>query len=139
MRAAFGYIRPYRARLALVVVLSLASTALSLAQPYLSKVLVDRALLGRDLRALTWTVAGFLALTAGSLLLNVVSGLRYTRVSADILFDMRLDVFRHLQRLSPRWFTRMARAAASCGRPPSWSPARCRSMPRFSRISWHRV
>ncbi len=106
MRAAFGYIRPYRARLALVVVLSLASTALSLAQPYLSKVLVDRALLGRDLRALTWTVAGFLALTAGSLLLNVVSGLRYTRVSADILFDMRLDVFRHLQRLSPRWFTR---------------------------------
>lgn len=106
MRAAFRYIRPYRARLALVVGLSLASTGLSLAQPYLSKVLVDRALLGRDLRALAWTVAGFLALTAGSLLLNVVSGLRYTRVSADILFDMRLDVFRHLQRLSPRWFTR---------------------------------
>jgi ATP-binding cassette subfamily B protein len=106
VRAAFRYIRPYRARLALVVVLSLASTALSLAQPYLSKVLVDRALLGRDLRMLAWTVAGFLALTAGALVLNVVSGLRYTRVSADVLFDMRLDVFRHLQRLSPRWFTR---------------------------------
>jgi ATP-binding cassette, subfamily B, bacterial len=35
---------------------------------------------------------------------NVVSGLRYTRVSADILFDMRLDVYRHLQRLSPRFW-----------------------------------
>ncbi|HEX4935974.1 MAG TPA: ABC transporter ATP-binding protein, partial [Gemmatimonadaceae bacterium] len=106
MRRALGYVRPHRGRLVLVVVLSLASTALSLVQPFLSKALVDRALLGRDLRALAWVVAGFLALTGASLLLNVVSGLRYTRVSADILFEMRLDVFRHLQRLSPRWFTR---------------------------------
>ena len=106
MRRALGYVRPHRGRLALVVVLSLASTALSLAQPFLSKTLVDRALIGRDFRALVWVVAGFLALTGISLVLNIVSGLRYTRVSADILFEMRLDVFRHLQRLSPRWFTR---------------------------------
>lgn len=106
MRRALGYVRPHRGRLALVVLLSLVSTALSLAQPFLSKVLVDRALLGRDLGALAWTVGGFLALTGATLALNVASGLRYTRVSADILFDMRLDVFRHLQRLSPRWFTR---------------------------------
>ena len=106
MRAALRYVRPYRAQLALVVTLSLVSTALSLTQPFLSKVLVDRALIGRDMGVLAWTVGGFLALTGVSLVLNVVSGLRYTRVSADILFDMRLDVFRHLQRLSPRWFTR---------------------------------
>jgi len=106
VRQALGYVRPYRGRLALVVALSLVSTALSLTQPYLSKVLVDRALLGRSLPALAWTVGGFLVLTGLSLLLNIASGLRYTRVSADILFDMRLDVFRHLQRLSPRWFTR---------------------------------
>lgn len=106
MRAALGYVRPYRGQLALVVVLSLISTGLSLAQPFLSKVLVDRALIGRDMGVLIWTVSGFLALTGISLLLNVASGLRYTRVSANILFDMRLEVFRHLQRLSPRWFTR---------------------------------
>ena len=106
MRRALGYVRPHRGRLVLVVALSLVSTALSLAQPFLSKVLVDRALIGRDLGVLAWTVAGFLALTGVSLLLNIASGLRYTRVSADILFDMRLDVFRHLQRLSPRWFVR---------------------------------
>jgi ATP-binding cassette subfamily B protein len=88
-----------------VVLLSLVGTALSLVQPFLSKVLVDRALLGRDFGALVWTVAGFVGLTAGGMLVNVLSGLRYTRVSADILFDMRLDVFRHLQRLSPRYFT----------------------------------
>jgi ATP-binding cassette subfamily B protein len=106
VRRALRYVLPYRGQLALVVILSLVSTALALAQPYLSKVLVDRALIGRDFGALVWTVGGFLALTATSLLLNIASGLRYTRVSADILFDMRLDVFRHLQRLSPRWFTR---------------------------------
>ena len=38
--------------------------------------------------------------------LNVVSGLRYTRVSAEILFDMRLAVYSHLQRLSPRFYAR---------------------------------
>ena len=40
-------------------------------------------------------------------MLNVVSGLRYTRVSADILFDMRLEMYRHLQRLSPRFYARV--------------------------------
>ena len=39
-------------------------------------------------------------------MLNVVSGLRYTRVSAAILFDMRLAVYAHLQRLSPRFYAR---------------------------------
>src|SRR5262249_871305 len=37
---------------------------------------------------------------------NVVSGLRYTRVSADILFDMRLELYRHLLALSPRFYAR---------------------------------
>ena len=39
-----------------------------------------------------------------SFVLNVVSGLRYTRTSAEILFDMRLSLYRHLQRLSPRFY-----------------------------------
>src|SRR5262245_58854943 len=45
-------------------------------------------------------------MTAMSFALNVASGLRYTRVSAEILFGMRLQVFRHLQRLSPRFYAR---------------------------------
>ena len=53
MRAALRYVRPYRAQLGLVVALSLVSTALSLTQPFLSKILVDRALIGRDMGVLT--------------------------------------------------------------------------------------
>ena len=107
LRRALGYLAPYWRRLLFVVALSLIGTAVSLALPYLSKILVDRALLGRDAGALLWIVLAFGALTLASFALNVVSGLRYTRVSAEILFDMRLVLFRHLQRLSPRFYATM--------------------------------
>ena len=103
---ALAYVTPYWRRLVLVLVLSLISTALSLAIPYLSKTLVDSALLGRDLSALQSIVGAFVAIMLVSFGLNVVSGLRYTRVSAEILFDMRLALYRHLQRLSPGFYAR---------------------------------
>jgi ATP-binding cassette subfamily B protein len=105
LQRALGYVRRQAWRLVPVVALTLLATALSLAQPFLSKVLVDRALLGRDVRLLAWTVLGFLGLTAITLACNTIAGLRYTRVSADILFEMRLEVLAHLQQLSPRYFT----------------------------------
>lgn len=88
----------------LVLLLSLVSTGLALYVPLLARDLVDRALLQRDAQSLLRTVLLFLGMTAASFALNVVSGLRYTRVSAEILFDMRLAVYRHLQRLSPRFY-----------------------------------
>lgn len=100
------YVLPYWRRLLLVIGLSLLGTALSLYLPYLSKGLIDQALLGRNWFALLRIVGLFGGLTIASFFLNVVSGLRYTRVSADILFDMRLAVYRHLQRLSPRFYAR---------------------------------
>jgi ATP-binding cassette, subfamily B, bacterial len=105
-RRAVAYVFPYWRRLALVVALSAVSTALSLALPYLSKQLVDRALVGRDAAALYRTVALFALASIASFVLTAITGLRYTRVSADILFDMRLALYRHLQRLSPRFYAR---------------------------------
>ena len=105
-RRAFAYLLPYWRRLVLVLLISLISTATTLAIPYLSKDLIDTALVGRDLGALRRMVGWFIALGLFGFLLNVVSGLRYTRVSAEILFDMRLSVYEHLQRLSPRFFAR---------------------------------
>jgi ATP-binding cassette subfamily B protein len=106
LRRALGYVRPYAGALVPVVLLSLAGTGLNLVLPYLSKLLVDDALVGGDFGALLRLVGLFVAITAASFVLNVVSGMRYTRVSADILFDMRLDLYRHLQKLSPRFYTR---------------------------------
>ena len=106
LRRALGFIVPYWRRLTLVLALSVASTVLSLYLPLLSRDFVDRALIGRDMTTLVRVVLVFAAVSAASFLVNIVSGLRYTRVSADILFDMRLEMYRHLQQLSPRFYAR---------------------------------
>jgi len=106
LRRALRFIVPYWKRLVLVLVISLISTGLSLWLPLLSRDFFDRALLGRDATSLIRVAILFAVITLSSFVLNVVSGLRYTRVSADILFDMRLEMYRHLQRLSPRFFAR---------------------------------
>jgi ATP-binding cassette subfamily B protein len=103
-KRALNYLAPYWRRLAIVVVISLVSTGLSLWLPYLTKALVDQALIGRDGAALRQIVILFAIIGAAGFVLNVVSGLIYTRVSADVLFDMRRDLYEHLQRLSPRFY-----------------------------------
>ncbi|HIC64101.1 MAG TPA: ABC transporter ATP-binding protein [Gemmatimonadetes bacterium] len=105
-RRALGFVRPYGWALAPVVALSLLGTLLGLVLPYLSKLLVDDALEPKDFGALLNIVGLFIGITAASFLMNVLSGMRYTKVSADILFDMRLDLYRHLQRLSPRYYAK---------------------------------
>ena len=105
-RRALTYLTPYWGRLTLVLVLSLFSTGFSLVIPLLSRWLIDGAILGGDTAVLRLIVLLFVAITAAGFGLNVWSGLRYTHVSADILFDMRLALYRHLQRLSPRFYAR---------------------------------
>jgi ATP-binding cassette subfamily B protein len=106
LRRALRFIVPYWRRLALVLILSAFSTALSLYLPLLSREFFDGALIGRNPTTLARVVATFAVVTLLSFAVNVVSGLRYTRVSADILFDMRLELYRHLQQLSPRFYAR---------------------------------
>src|SRR5687767_15405023 len=105
-RQAFAFLIPYWRRLVLVLAISLVSTATTLFIPYLSKDLIDGALIGRDFVPLRRIVVWFIALGVFGFVLNVTSGLRYTRVSAEILFDMRLSLYAHLQRLSPRYYAR---------------------------------
>ena len=107
LRRALGHVTPHWRRLLLVLTLSLVSTVLALYIPYLARLLIDRALLGSDSRALVRIISQFAGLTLGSFVLNVVSGLIYTRTSAEILFEMRLTLFRQLQRLSPRFYADM--------------------------------
>ncbi len=106
-RRALAYVLPYWRRLALVVGLSLLNTALALTLPYFSKLLIDRALVGHDERWLVGIVTLFALTSVAGFLLTALTGLRYTRVSAEVLFDMRLALYRHLQRLSPRFYARM--------------------------------
>src|ERR1022692_3095651 len=104
-RRALAYVLPYWPRLLAVLEASLAGTLLSLALPYLTKFLID-ALQARDRSALVRVVAAMAGATLLSFLLSAFAGLIYTRVSAAILFDMRLALYRHLMRLSPRFYAR---------------------------------
>jgi ATP-binding cassette subfamily B protein len=89
-----------------VVLVSLLATALSLAQPYLSKLMIDGALLRHDMGAL-WLVAGLMmAATLGSYALNILATWLHVSLSSSMLFDMRSAVLAHLQLLSPRFFSR---------------------------------
>jgi ATP-binding cassette, subfamily B, bacterial len=106
LRRALEHARPYLGALLPVVLLSLGGTALNLVLPYLSKLIVDDAILAADFGALLRLVGLFLGITAVSFVFTVLAGMRYTKVSAHILFDMRLELYRHLQRLSPRFYAR---------------------------------
>lgn len=96
--------RPYSGRLAIVLTISLCATALSLIQPYISKLLIDRALLRRDMQALGWIAGLMFGAVVLGFGLNMLSSYRYVRISAAMLFDMRLALFQHLQSLSPRFY-----------------------------------
>ena len=100
------YLMPYRGRLVFVLALSLLATAVNLAQPYLSKLMIDEALLGHDFSALAWIAAATIGVTLGGYALNIASSYRYVQVSAAMLFDIRVDLLRHLQTLSPRFYAR---------------------------------
>ncbi len=105
-RRALVYVLPYWRKLVFVLVISLFSTILGLAQPYIAKLLIDEALLQRNLRALVTVAALMIVITVFGFVFNILASYRYVAVSADVLFDMRLAVYEHLQRLSPRFYTR---------------------------------
>lgn len=100
------FLRPYWTRLVLVLGVSLVSTGLGLAQPYITKLLIDHALLARDMTVLFWVAGLMFVATVLGFVLNVVASYRYVSISAAMLFDMRVALFRHLQTLSPRFYAR---------------------------------
>lgn len=98
------FLRPYLRPLVVVLLVSLMGTALSLAQPYLSKLLIDRALLRRDMAALIEIALLMVAFGIVGYALNIFASYRYVSSSAAMLFDIRVALLRHLQTLSPRFY-----------------------------------
>lgn len=87
-----------------VLLISLAATAVGLVQPYLSKMMIDQALMKRDLTALAVIAAAMVGVTLGGYVLNIAASYRYVQLSAGMLYDIRVALLRHLQTLSPRFY-----------------------------------
>ena len=106
LRWLYGFVRPHKAAIAGLLGLSFCASILVLAQPWLTKTLIDDGLLAKDFPVLVM-VAG--AMIVVGLVGTALSGLNrylHTRLSGRILFSLRDALYRHLQTLSPSFFGR---------------------------------
>ncbi|MGH7476097.1 MAG: ABC transporter ATP-binding protein [Longimicrobiales bacterium] len=106
MRRLLRYVRPYRARVALAVGVLLSASLIELVGPWLTMLAIDQAIPAGD--------HGFLALLAAAYLLSLVLalGLEYvqtlltTWLGQRVMYDLRQQIFGHIQRLGMRFFDR---------------------------------
>lgn len=103
-RRLLPYVRPYLRPLLGVLLISLLSTGVGLAQPYLSKLMIDEALLRRNMDALLAVSGAMIVVTLAGFALNILASYRYVGLSAAMLYDIRVALLRHLQTLSPRFY-----------------------------------
>ncbi len=97
---------PYRARLAGVLALIVFSSGLSMISPFLLRTVLDHALPKRDGTLLTELVLAMIAIAIATSALSVVQTYISTAVGQRVMHDLRVSVYRHLQRLSLAFFTR---------------------------------
>jgi ATP-binding cassette subfamily B protein len=106
MRRLLGYLRPYWRRVAVALVAIIAGSVLQLAQPYLTKLAIDRYIAAGDLRGLDTIAGAFLAVLVGSFLLEFVQLWTLQMTGQRIMFDLRMQIYRHLQRLDVQFYDR---------------------------------
>jgi len=98
--------RPYKVRTALSVVSLLAATATALLPPLLAKYAVDDAIQKNDLAKLWWIVGAFVLAGLLNWAMSYVQTYLTGWVGERILADLRIRLFRHLQRLSLGFYER---------------------------------
>jgi ATP-binding cassette subfamily B protein len=97
--------RPYRARLSGLLALILFTGALGIVPAFLLRDALT-ALFDDDKRQLTILVAAIVVINIGTGALGVVQTRLSNQVGQRVMHDLRVSVFRHLQRLSLAFFTR---------------------------------
>jgi ATP-binding cassette, subfamily B, multidrug efflux pump len=113
MRRLLEYMRPYKWRVILALTLTLAVTPLELAPPKLFQVSVDRYLVPASHQAITVATAKhglvlisllYLLVLFFDFLAQYVQIRIMQRVGQQTMYDMRQEIFAHIQRLSMSYF-----------------------------------
>ncbi|WP_040157163.1 ABC transporter ATP-binding protein [Mobilicoccus massiliensis] len=97
---------PYRLRLGVVVTLIVATSLISLAQPFLVREVVDSAIPRQDVRLLVLVVVAMIAVAVVTSLFGVLQTWISSSIGQHVMHDLRTAVFAHLQRQSLAFFTR---------------------------------
>lgn len=106
MRRLLGYLRPYKMLAAGALGALIGGSALQLAQPYLMKVAIDRYIAQRDLSGLNLIALGFLGILVGSFVFEFLQTYILQYVGQRIMFDMRMQIYGHLQRVDIQYYDR---------------------------------
>ncbi|MNJ26104.1 Lipid A export ATP-binding/permease protein MsbA [compost metagenome] len=101
-----SFATPYWRIFAFVLVLSLLVAAAGLAQPYMTKTLIDDGILAGSFDRIVWCVAVLVGLAVLSMLISGLVRHLYVNASARVLHDMRATMFDHLLLLSPDFYAR---------------------------------
>ena len=106
MRRLLGYLRPYRRQVLLAVGVVLADALVGLAGPWLTKEAIDHGIRHRDAGYLNSVAMLYLGVLLIGLGLGYLQNQVMQRVGQHIMLDLRLGLFRHLQRLPLRYYDR---------------------------------
>ncbi len=106
MRRLLQYLRPYRTRVVFTIAVLLAAAALELVPPWLTKVALDRAIAGRDTHLLLVLTGVFIITILLAFLLEYGQTILTTWLGQKVMYDLRKQIFEHLQRLDLRFYDR---------------------------------
>jgi ATP-binding cassette subfamily B protein len=106
MRRLLTYLRPYWRQVLLALLAILAGAAGQLAQPYLIKTAIDQHIATGRLEGLDRLAILFLVILAGSFGAEYLQTWTMQLTGQRIMFDLRMAIYRHLQRLDLQYYDR---------------------------------
>jgi ATP-binding cassette, subfamily B, multidrug efflux pump len=106
LRRLLRYLRPYRGATVAAVVLLLTQSGLALIGPRLTQQALDVAIPRHDVGLLGFLAALYFATLAFDFMVEYGGTLLTTWVGQRVMYDLRMQIFEHLQRLSISYFDR---------------------------------
>jgi ATP-binding cassette subfamily B multidrug efflux pump len=104
MRRLIGYLRPYWAQVSVAFVAITLGAGMALAQPYLMKLAIDQHIATRQLEGLPGLAATYVAVLVIAFVAEYTQTWTMQLTGQRIMFDMRMAIYRHLQRLDVRYY-----------------------------------
>ncbi len=106
MRRLLRYLKPYRSSAFLALIFILAESGLTVVQPYLTKIAIDRYIRNSDVPGLNVIAFIYLLTLAGQFVFSFGETWVLNVMGQRIMYDLRTGIFTHLQRLDVSFFDR---------------------------------
>ncbi|HTH02660.1 MAG TPA: ABC transporter ATP-binding protein [Vicinamibacterales bacterium] len=106
MRRLLRYLRPYKAQVAVALAAIISGSVLQLAQPYLMKLAIDRYIATRDFGGVDRIAIAYFFILIASFALEYVQTWMLQMTGQRIMYDMRLQIYEHLQRIDLQFYDR---------------------------------